>query len=103
MEPTLGKKTAGANVRKKINTSARFSISCETHCVWTVAVLSRHRLEHGASAPLSRGAHRAEAANFTPNREPKEYSRNVIEYKAPGRYVTIIFLLYAMKEALIWI
>ena len=31
----------------------------------------------------------------TPNREPKEYSRNIIEYKDPGRYVPIIFLLYS--------
>ena len=30
----------------------------------------------------------------TPNREPQEYSRNIIEYKDPGRYIPIIFLLY---------
>ena len=28
----------------------------------------------------------------TPNRERQEYSRNVIEYKDPGRYIPIIFL-----------
>ena len=31
----------------------------------------------------------------TPNREPQEYSRNLIEYKDPGRYIPIIFLLYS--------
>ena len=31
----------------------------------------------------------------TPNREPQEYSMNVIEYKDPGRYIPIIFLLYS--------
>ena len=30
----------------------------------------------------------------TPNREPQEYSRNIIEYKGPGRYIPIIFVLY---------
>ena len=30
----------------------------------------------------------------TPNREPQEYSRNIIEYEDPGRYAPIIFLLY---------
>ena len=29
----------------------------------------------------------------TPNREPQEYSRNIIEYKDPGRYIPTIFLL----------
>ena len=31
----------------------------------------------------------------TPNREPQEYSRNLIEYKDPGKYIPIIFLLYS--------
>ena len=31
----------------------------------------------------------------TPNREPQEYSRNLIEYEDPGRYIPIIFLLYS--------
>ena len=30
-----------------------------------------------------------------PNREPQEYSRNIMEYKDPGRYIPIIFLLYS--------
>ena len=25
----------------------------------------------------------------TPNREPQEYSRNIMEYKDPGRYIPI--------------
>ena len=29
----------------------------------------------------------------TPNREPKEYSGNIMEYKDPGRYIRILFLL----------
>ena len=29
----------------------------------------------------------------TPNREPQEYSRNIIDYKDPGRYIPTIFLL----------
>ena len=29
----------------------------------------------------------------TPNREPQEYSRNIIEDKDPGRYLPFIFLL----------
>ena len=29
----------------------------------------------------------------TPNREPQEYGRNMIEYKDPGGYIPIIFLL----------
>ena len=31
----------------------------------------------------------------TPNREPQEYSRNIIEYEDPDRYIPIIFLLYS--------
>ena len=31
----------------------------------------------------------------TPNRVPQEYSRNIVEYKDPGRYIPIIFLLYS--------
>ena len=31
----------------------------------------------------------------TPNREPQEYGRNLIEYNGPGRYIPIIFLLYS--------
>ena len=31
----------------------------------------------------------------TPNREPQEYSRNILEYKDPGRYIPIICLLYS--------
>ena len=31
----------------------------------------------------------------TPNREPQEYSRNIIEYKEPGSYIPIIFPLYS--------
>ena len=31
----------------------------------------------------------------TPNKEPQEYSRNLMEYKDPGRYIPIIFLLYS--------
>ena len=32
----------------------------------------------------------------TPNREPQEYSRNVLEHKDPGNpYIPIIFLLYS--------
>ena len=31
----------------------------------------------------------------TPNREPQDYSRNRMEYKDPGRYIPIIFLLYS--------
>ena len=31
----------------------------------------------------------------TPNREPQEYSRNMMEYKDPGRYIPIIYLLYS--------
>ena len=31
----------------------------------------------------------------TPNREPQEYSRNMMEYKDPGRPFPIIYLLYS--------
>ena len=31
----------------------------------------------------------------TPNREPQEYTRNVMEYKDPGRYIPIIYLLHS--------
>ena len=31
----------------------------------------------------------------TQNREPREYSRNIIEYKNPSRYSPIIFLLHS--------
>ena len=31
----------------------------------------------------------------TPNREPQEYSRNIMEYKDLGRYIPIIYLLYS--------
>ena len=31
----------------------------------------------------------------TPNREPQEYSRNIMEYEDPGRYIPIIYLLYS--------
>ena len=31
----------------------------------------------------------------TPNREPQEYTRNIMEYKDPGRYIPIIYLLYS--------
>ena len=31
----------------------------------------------------------------TPNREPQEYNRNIMEYKDPGRYIPIIYLLYS--------
>ena len=30
-----------------------------------------------------------------PDREPQEYSRNIMEYKDPGRYIPIIYLLYS--------
>ena len=30
----------------------------------------------------------------TPNREPQEYSRNIMEHKDPGRYIPITFLPY---------
>ena len=29
----------------------------------------------------------------TPNREPQQYSRNIMEYEDPGRYIPIIYLL----------
>ena len=31
----------------------------------------------------------------TPNRESQEYSRNVMEYQDPARYIPHIFLLYS--------
>ena len=31
----------------------------------------------------------------TPTREPQEYSRNIMEYNDPGRYIPIIYLLYS--------
>ena len=31
----------------------------------------------------------------TPNREPQEDSRNIMEYKEPGKYIPIIYLLYS--------
>ena len=31
----------------------------------------------------------------TPNREPQEYSRNIMEYEDPGRYIPIIYLPYS--------
>ena len=31
----------------------------------------------------------------TPNREPKEYSRNIMEDEDPSRYIPNIFLLYS--------
>ena len=31
----------------------------------------------------------------TPNWEPQEYSRNIMEYQDPGRYIPIIYLLYS--------
>ena len=34
----------------------------------------------------------------TPNREPQEHSRNLIQYKDPGRYIPIIFLLYSWRS-----
>ena len=36
----------------------------------------------------------------TPKREPQEYSRNIIEYKDPGKYIPIIFLLYSQGSLL---
>ena len=34
-------------------------------------------------------------SNGNPNGEPQEYSRNIADYKDPGRYVSIVFLLYS--------
>ena len=31
----------------------------------------------------------------TPNREPQECSRNIVEYKDPGRCIPLVFLLYS--------
>ena len=36
----------------------------------------------------------------TPNRKLQEYSRNIMEYKHPGRYIPIIFLLYSWVPSL---
>ena len=30
----------------------------------------------------------------TPNREPQEYSRNIVEYEDPGRYIPNMYLQY---------
>ena len=30
----------------------------------------------------------------TPNSEPQEYSRNIVEYEDPGKYIRVILLLY---------
>ena len=32
----------------------------------------------------------------TPNREPQEYSKNMTEYKDPGRYIPIIYSYYIL-------
>ena len=34
----------------------------------------------------------------TPDREPQEYSRNIVEYKDPGRCIPIIYLLYSWSS-----
>ena len=34
----------------------------------------------------------------TPNREPQEYSRSIKEYKDPGRYIPIVFLLHSWSS-----
>ena len=34
----------------------------------------------------------------TPNREPQEYSRNIIEDKDPGRHIPIMFKLYSWSS-----
>ena len=34
----------------------------------------------------------------TPNREPQEYSSNIMEYKDPGRYIPIIYLPYSWSS-----
>ena len=31
----------------------------------------------------------------TPNKEPQEYSRNIIEFQDLGKYIPIIFVLYS--------
>ena len=36
----------------------------------------------------------------TPNREPREYSRHIIEYEDLGRHIPIIFLLYSWGSLL---
>ena len=47
---------------------------------------------HRGMRPFSKGT-----LLGTPNRElePQEYSRNIMEYKDPGRYIPIIYLLYS--------
>ena len=47
--------------------------------IWVIGVISI----------LSKGS------NGNLNRAPQECSRNIIEHKDPGRYTTIIFLLYS--------
>ena len=32
----------------------------------------------------------------TPNREPQEYSRNMMEYKDPGRYIPILYTYHIL-------
>ena len=44
----------------------------------------------GVCNPLNKGT-----LLGTPNREPSEYSRNIMEYKDPGRHIPIIHLLYS--------
>ena len=34
----------------------------------------------------------------TPNREPQEYGRNIMEYEDPGRYIPIIYLLHSWSS-----
>ena len=38
----------------------------------------------------------------TPNREPQEYSRNVMEYEDSGRYIPIILLPTIFLEFPLW-
>ena len=56
-------------------------------------------LDLGGHVPHSRGAgcvccYKGTLLG-TPNREPQDYNRSVIEVKDPGRYIPIIFLLYS--------
>ena len=39
----------------------------------------------------------------TPSREPQEYSRNIIEWKDPGRYIPIVFLLFSYYIPIIFL
>ena len=32
---------------------------------------------------------------WEPNKEPQEYSRNIMEYENPGKYIPIIVLLHS--------